>query len=94
MKAFAYLAGFLLVGGVGFGIGYTAGVARATVARLRALGFTRNSADLYRRCLKLLRRLSGLTDLDGVFAEDSLTDQTREEIAGILADHRKELNSK
>lgn len=61
---------------------------------LKAAGLTKNSAAMYRRAVRIIRRLDGLTELDGEFAADILTPETKEQVSRWVADYRKELNTK
>ncbi len=61
---------------------------------LRAAGLTRQSAAMYFRAVKIIRRLDGLTELDGEFAADILTPETKQQVTDWVADYRKALDSK
>ncbi len=61
---------------------------------LRAAGLNRQSAAMYFRAVKILRRLDGLTELDGEFAADILTPESKRQVAEWVADYRKALDSK
>lgn len=58
---------------------------------LRELGFTKESAKLYHRAAKILNRLVNVTELDGDFAADILSEETKKIINGWVADYRKEI---
>ena len=60
---------------------------------LREAGFTKDSAKLYARAAKILRRLDSLTQLDGDMAVDILSDTTKKQVSDWLADYRKGLDS-
>ncbi len=55
-------------------------------------GMTRNSARLLSRAIKLLRRLDATTDLDGMYAGDVLSPETKKQVSEWLADYRKGLD--
>jgi hypothetical protein len=79
-------------------LGWVCGVAMKTKQeireRLRSIGLTKEAASLYGRAAKILRRLDGLTDLDGDFAADVLTPESKKQVSEWLADYRKGLNLK
>lgn len=83
------IASFIVGGAVGFYVGVLAD----NKGNLRELGFTRKAAGLYRRAAKLLNRMVTITDLDGDFAADILSPETRKQVDQWLADYRKEINS-
>jgi hypothetical protein len=82
---------------VTFPIAFLAGVSRSTKTEVRKVireaGFTKESALLYGRAVKLIRRLHGLTELDGDLAADILSPTTKKQVADWLADHRKLVES-
>lgn len=59
---------------------------------LRAAGLSKNSAALYRRAARIIRRLDGITDFDGDVAADILSPETKAQVAAWVADYRKELS--
>ncbi|GIM88846.1 hypothetical protein [Paractinoplanes toevensis] len=87
----------LLIGGV---IGLLVGIAvpsrqeaRKTVREeFRKAGLSENSVKLLGRAAKVLRRLDGLTDLDGDLAVDILSPESKKQVSEWLADYRKGLN--
>lgn len=85
-----------LFGAVVLGATFWLGVIAAGLARtresLREAGFTKGSAKNYRRAINLLNRMTRITELDGAFAEDVLSEPTKKEIGEILADYRKQVN--
>jgi hypothetical protein len=73
----------------GMGVSLKAAVRKA----MRDAGFTKDSIRLYGRAVKILRRLDGLTDLDGDLAGDILSPTTRKQVSEWLADYRKGLDN-
>jgi hypothetical protein len=55
-------------------------------------GMTRDAMRLYTRAAKILRRLDGVTELDGDFAADILSPESKKQVSEWLADYRKGLN--
>lgn len=94
MKVVAYIACPLLLILTGFFFGFAVNVKRLMAEHLAEKGFTKDSAGIYRRCIKLLNRMTRITELDGDFAEDILSEATKAEIASILDAHRKDLNTR
>lgn len=88
----ALVALLLLALIVGLFFGFTAGVNVTTTNRLRELGFTKNSAKLYARAIKILNRMSRVIELDGDFAGDVLSPDTKKQVDDLLTDYRKEIN--
>jgi hypothetical protein len=74
---------------------YLLGVARnvrsETKRQLHDLGLTPRTADLYQRAAKLLKSLVAVTDLDGPFGADVLSEETRKQVNEWLAAYRKEI---
>lgn len=90
----ALIGTFVAAGLIGFCVGVTVVTKQQIRERLRALGFTENTAQLYARAAKILRRLDGLTDLDGDLAADILTPESKKQVSEWLADYRKGLDPK
>lgn len=92
------IAALIATSVVALTVGWVAGLGWKTKQeireQLRSIGLTKESASLYGRAAKILRRLDGLTDLDGDFAADVLTPETRKQVSEWLADYRKGLNLK
>lgn len=89
----ALLVGAATAGLIGFGAGaHAAGKAELRKA-IREAGLNQDSVKLYFRAAKILRRLEGLTDLDGDLSPDILTATTRKQVTDWLADYRKGLNN-
>ncbi len=78
--------------GVGAVNGYLAGRRQGRAAAFREVGHTRKSAKLYHRAAQLLNRLVRVTDLDGDFAVDILSNPTQRQVNKWLAAYRKEIN--
>ncbi len=87
----AVIAACLIVGILGFLCGMGVSVKTAVRKAMREAGFTKDSTRLYGRAVKILRRLDGLTDLDGDMAGDILSPTTRKQVSEWLADYRKGL---
>jgi hypothetical protein len=85
-------AGMLITAIVAGVVGFVVGARVTTIRRLRELGFSKASADLYDRAANILNRLVRITKLDGDFAADILSDQSREQIEKWLSDYRKQVN--
>jgi hypothetical protein len=69
------------------GVGY--GIKIEVRKAMREVGFTPESAKLYGRAVKILRRLHGLTQLDGELAADMLSPESARLVTDWLTDHRK-----
>ncbi|MCX5066611.1 hypothetical protein OOJ91_12055 [Micromonospora lupini] len=76
----------------GAAVGFTVGASTNATQSLRALGFTKNSAKLYARAIKILNRMSRVIELDGDFAGDVLSPETKKQVDDLLDDYRKEIN--
>lgn len=74
---------------VAFLLGVSAGGKMEIRKALRDAGLTKDTAKLYGRATKILRRLHGLTELDGDLAADILSPASKKLIADWLADQRK-----
>ncbi len=59
---------------------------------LAKLGFNRQSAVLYKRAAKILNRMVNVTELDGDFAADILSEPTKKLVAEWVDDYNKEIN--
>ncbi len=73
------------------GLGFIVGVRITTTAELGRLGFTADSAKLYKRASRILSRMHTVTELDGDLAADILSPRSRELIGEWLADYRKQI---
>lgn len=86
-----------LFGALILGATFWLGVAVATKAKiretLREAGFSKGAAKNYARAMKLLNRITRITELDGAFSEDVLSEPTKKEIGEILAAYRKEVTT-
>lgn len=92
IAAFAGL--FVIALALGFVLGSAAATKQRITEHLRSIGLTKDATKLYARAAKILRRLDGLTDLDGDLAADILTDATKKQVSEWLADYRKGLDLK
>lgn len=81
LMTFAFLGGLLV------------SMRRTVAEHLKEIGFTRSGAKNYRRAMKLLNRMTRITELDGDFSMDTLSEPTKKEIGEILATYRKELET-
>lgn len=88
----AIFGGMLLTAIVAFFGGLFVGVGSQMKSKLRELGFTPNSAKLYSRAAKILNRMVKVTELDGDFAADILSEETKRQVNDWLADYKKEIN--
>lgn len=61
-------------------------------AQLKELGFTKASRKIYVDAVKLLNRMTRITELDGEFAADLLSEKTKAQINELLTRYRKEVN--
>lgn len=88
-----FIWGALFVGALVFAFGAGAVVsARAINAKyLKEFGLTKESAKLYLRASRILRRLHGVIELDGDLAADLLSPATKKLVDEWLADYRKQL---
>lgn len=59
---------------------------------LRDAGLSKESAKLYGRAAKILNRLEQTTDLDGAYAGDVLSDETKTLVTEWMADYRKKIS--
>jgi hypothetical protein len=76
---------FAFVFGMGFGL-------KLDMKKvMREAGFSKDSAKLYGRAAKLLVRLEQVTDLDGAYSGDVLSDETQRLVKEWLADYRKQI---
>jgi hypothetical protein len=82
-------ATFLVTFVLAFLLGVAAGGKMEIRKAVREAGFTPDSAKLYGRAVRILRRLHGLTELDGDLAADILSPASRRLVADWLDDHRK-----
>lgn len=87
--ALAILAGCLGAAVAGFALGLVVKTQVEVRKTLRAHGFTKDSAGLFRRAMKTLNRMITVTDLDGDFAADILSPETRKQVEQLLTDYRK-----
>lgn len=78
---------YALVGAFAFG----AGVRTAARNKLLEAGIKPSLAPLYARGAKLLNRLAQLTDLDGMYAGDVLSAETKRLVTAWVADYKKEI---
>lgn len=87
------MLGFLIAIGVvlAFVVGMGFGLKLDMKTVMREAGFSKESAKLYGRAAKLLRRLEQTTDLDGAYAGDVLSDDTKRLVTEWLADYRKQI---
>lgn len=85
------LGGVVLVGT--YLLGLAVGTRRNYTARLRNLGLTRASADLYTRAVRIMNRLLQLSDLDGALAGDTLSTETKKLVADWLIDHKEAIKN-
>lgn len=87
------MLGFLIALGVVFafvfGMGFGLKLDMSKV--MREAGFSKDSAKLYGRASKILRRLEQTTDLDGAYAGDVLSEETQRLVKEWLADYRKQI---
>lgn len=85
-----------LIGAVLLGGSFFLGLAAATRANLsqvmREAGLNKDTAKLYGRAAKILNRLAQVTDLDGAFAGDVLSEETRKQVTEWVADYRNQIN--
>ncbi len=79
---------FVSVGVLAFG----AGVRSAAKDALRKFGLTREHVKLYHRAGKLLNRLAAVTDLDGAYAGDNLSPETKKLVTDWVDDYKREIN--
>lgn len=82
------LAGLVLLV---LGAGVIIGARLTTKAELARLGFTPDSAKLYKRASRILSRMQTVTELDGDGGADLLSPRSRELIGEWLADYRKQI---
>lgn len=73
---------------VGLGVGAKGNVTKT----LRERGLTRNTAAIYGDAMKLLNGMVRITELDGDFSADVLSETTKKQINDLLDRHRKEIN--
>jgi hypothetical protein len=59
---------------------------------LREAGLSKDMAKLYGRAAKLLNRLEQTTDLDGAYAGDVLSAETKRLVSEWIADYRSQIN--
>ncbi len=88
----AIVAACLIVGILCFLAGLSVSMKMAVRRAMRETGFNKDSVRLHVRAAKILRRLDGLTDLDGDLAGDILSPTTRKQVSEWLADYRKGLD--
>ncbi len=86
----------MLLGAVGLGGAFWLGWATARSAdfteALRRAGISKESAKLYVRAGKILNRLAQVTDLDGAYAGDVLSEETRRQVTEWVAAYREQVN--
>jgi hypothetical protein len=87
----AVVGTLLLVGA--FGLGMTAAVHAELGKVMREAGLNKNTAKLYGRAVKILNRLAQITDLDGAYAGDVLSDETKKQVTDWVTDYRAQLNA-
>jgi hypothetical protein len=90
--ALAVTAWSLILGIVMFRFGARSAGKVEIVKILRQHGLSPDAAKLFGRAIKLLRRLDATTDLDGAFAGDVLSPETKKQVSEWLADYRKGLD--
>jgi hypothetical protein len=91
---FAIIATFfgttLLVVPVTFGLAVRSATKAEITKLVRATGIgDMNTLGLYGRAVKIIRRLDGLTDLDGDLSADMLSPQSKRLVSEWVADYRK-----
>ncbi len=93
MHTVGFLWGVLFVGALilAFGTGAVVSARTINAKYLKEFGLTRESAALYGRAARILRRLHGVTELDGDLAADLLSTETKKLVDDWLADYRKQL---
>lgn len=84
----------IILGILGFALGVTAEKKDAMKHVLRDMGVTAESVALFARAVKILRRLDGLTELDGQLSVDMLSPESKKLVSEWLADYRKSLDTK
>lgn len=87
MLGFIVALGMVLAFVVGIGLGLNVQLKNA----FRDVGLNKDTAKLYGRAAKILRRLDAMTDLDGTFSGDVLSDETKRLVTEWLADYRKQI---
>ncbi len=72
--------------------GMLLGTNLATRDHIARLGFTVESAKLYKRAAKILARMQTVTELEGDLTPDILSPRSRELLDAWLADYRKQID--
>lgn len=85
-----------VLGAVLFGGSFFLGLAAASRANLREVmreaGLNKDTGKLYGRAAKILNRLAQTHDLDGAYAGDVLSEETKKQVTEWMADYRKQVN--
>lgn len=71
--------------------GLAVGSRRNLDARLRRLGLENASAPLFASAARLILRLTQTTDLDGLFAGDQLSPETKRQATTWVAEYRRKV---
>jgi hypothetical protein len=93
VKAVFYIGGPLILMTFAFIGGLLVNIRAKVREALLERGFSKRGAENYSRAVKLLNRITRITDLDGAFSEDVLSESTKKEIGEILATYRKDVSS-
>lgn len=91
---FGLILAAVIIGGLllAYGAGVKAAGGREVKDMLRKAHLTKADAVLYRRAAKILKRLITVTDLNGDFAADVVSDTTRRQIEVWLTEYNKEID--
>lgn len=85
------VVGAVLLGGAFF-LGLAAAMKANVAEALQKAGINKDTAKLYGRAVRILNRLAQITDLDGAYAGDVLSDETKKQVTEWVADYRKHID--
>jgi hypothetical protein len=75
----------------GITVGFKRGQRSQSIADLRSIGLTVESARRYREAIALLNGMVNSTELDGVYGGNVLTNHTAAEAVRLVNGYRKEM---
>mgnify|MGYP006898285186 CR=1 FL=1 len=80
-----------IVATIGMTVGFKRGQRSQSIADLRSIGLTVESARRYREAIALLNSMVNSTELDGVYGGNVLTNHTAAEAVRLVNGYRKEM---
>lgn len=86
------VAGTVLLAGAFF-LGVMAAFRANLDKAMRDAGLNKSTAKLFGRAVRILNRLAQITDLDGAYAGDVLSAETKQQVTEWVGDYRTHLDA-